>query len=200
MRNLQGPSISESQLTPGTEPLRRLLTLVGSQRASSFRSKKVTQFTIVVNCYVQINTGCQQAGVPGCSADLDNVRPPARAWLTNVCRPWWIVSVRSRAKPSTLQAVRNLRRSAARCSGRPCRCDCTEQSNGAVFLAPCTWRSAFQGLLVGDRADTAGGINRNRGRHGIRLPRTDARNREVVSRAWNRVSSLMASSPSSGPP
>ena len=64
MRNHQGPSISESQLTPGTEPLRRLLTLVGSQRASSFRSKKVTQFTIVVNCYVQINTGCQQAGVP----------------------------------------------------------------------------------------------------------------------------------------
>jgi hypothetical protein len=185
MRNLQGPSISESQLTPGTEPLRRLLTLVGSQRASSFRSKKVTQFTIVVNCYVQINTGCQQAGVPGCSADLDNVRPPARAWLTNVCRPWWIVCVRSRAKPKNLQAVRNLRRSAARCSGLPSRCDCTEQTNGSLPRAPCSKRSPFH---VWRSANVP--ASHQRGTHRARRPLVISRR----SRRCGRWTSITTSS------
>jgi hypothetical protein len=96
-------------------------------------STATCKYTLVVN-----TLAC-----PAAARTSANVRPPAKAWLINVCRPWWIVSVRSRAKPSTLQAVRNLRRKAARCSGRPRRCDCTEQTNGSLPNAPCSKRSPF---------------------------------------------------------
>jgi hypothetical protein len=72
-----------------------------------------------------------------------SVLPKARACEINVCLPWWIVSVRSRANPSTLHADRNRRRSAARCSGIPCRFACTEHTNGSVPRAPSFARLRF---------------------------------------------------------
>src|SRR5882724_296043 len=48
---------------------------------------------------------------PAASRTSAKVFPPAGAWLINVWRPWWIVSVVRRARPNTLHAVRKRRRS-----------------------------------------------------------------------------------------
>jgi len=67
-------------------------------------STATCKYTLVVN----------RLAWPAAALTSASVRFPARAWLINVCRPWWMVSVRSLANPSTLQADRNRRRSAAR--------------------------------------------------------------------------------------
>ena len=65
------------------------------------------------------------------------VRPWARAWLMNVCRPWWIVSDCSRSAPSGLQAVRNRFRKVCRekeTGSRPGRSDTRNGSSGSAAL------------------------------------------------------------------
>jgi hypothetical protein len=99
--------------------------------ASSAKSEEPAQFPIVVHSHMEINARRQQACVPAAVLTSARLRPPTRAWLINVWRPWWIVRVRKRARPSTLQADRNRRRRAARRSGKPRRCACTEQTNGS---------------------------------------------------------------------
>jgi hypothetical protein len=96
-----------------------------------------------------------------------------------------MVSVRSRAKPSALHAVRNLLRNAALCSGSPRRCDCIEQTNGSVPRALCSARSVFQAF----RSASVPASHHN-GTHRERLPL-------VISRRSRRCGRWRSSATSS---
>jgi len=88
---------------------------------------------------------------PAASRTSANVRPPARAWLMNVCRPWWMVRLSSRLAPSTRHAVRNRFLRVCRentSDSRPRRSDAT---NGSPHLALHAALSARQATVPASR-------------------------------------------------
>ena len=89
---------------------------------------------------------------PAAARTSASVRPPAKAWLMNVCRPWWMVSDLRRDGPRILHAVRKRRRMAWRCWGRPDRLAWTEQMAKSLPPAPICCRSANPGSQIRERS------------------------------------------------
>ena len=80
---------------------------------------------------------------PAAALTSANDRPPANAWLINVCRPWWIVRCRSRSRQSDLHAAWNLSRIVWRISGSPSRFGLRQQINGSWGRADSPSRLRF---------------------------------------------------------
>ena len=122
---------------------------------------------------------------PTASRTSASVRPPAKAWLMKVWRPWWMVRNSSRSSPKTLHAVRNRFRRVCRESAWPLRPGRVEAMNGWSAAVPWARRSLFHA----DRSASVPASHQSgtaRGRPPLEAPER--------TRRWGRADSARTSS------
>ena len=112
-------------------------------RLPQHQPKRFPMACLIVHRHVQIAARDAHVGVASGVADLGQRSSAGQGMADEVCRPWWIVSVSSRAAPRTLHAVRNRLRSVWRENVLTTRPGINDARNGSSYSAPARSRSAF---------------------------------------------------------